>query len=389
MYCNNCGTEVPESAKFCQSCGWRLAAAEQAAAVSPDPAPPAPAPPAPVTAAATAATAEPAAPAPMFSAPTTPDEAEELIRLGYELFDMQRLDEARAAAVQVLNADFSSSSARYLLSLVLERKGDLQASIRQMQIVVSDNPRSQADVARLNSLRDKLAEKNKIASGVKQPPTVQRRVFDNRHAASGVLFGILVIAAVLLFMRFSGSGGESEAVVAAPPQTQQQPATGSVQTQAQRRPYDGSLFEGPPANAPSISPDPVRPVASAPVAPSRTAAPVATAPIPQPPAPRPTTPAAATAQPAQPSPAPASNRPAGTGTVTREPVRQPAERSGADYQKMAMEYQARGDTGKAVENYRLAKQAFTRQLNDPGRAREAQLGITSVNTSLRILGYRE
>lgn len=383
MFCSNCGKQVADGANFCQFCGSQTAHAAQpdndagaAVASVPDDAA--------VAAADPSAAAEQAAPESEAF-----DDVEKAVRDGYELFDLQRYDESRAIAIRLIR-NHDSIAGRVLLSLILHKQGDLEGAVRQMEVVVSQSPHSVGDRARLTALRKALSEQKKIASGQAQAPTVQLPILDKNHIVIGTAMGILAILAVLVAMLFPQLLGQADTRQNVVPQqpAAASPQQGLPQQQQQQPTAPGRLFEGQETNPQLYQP------AQRVTAPPRTTSP---APQPQPQAPagpvsNPAPGTANSAQPRQPVPAPPANtqptatRPSGSGSVTRQPApdNQPTY-SGAHYQRLADDFKSRGDRQNAVANYRLALQAFQRELRDSSTSNQAQHGINSVNIQLQLL----
>ncbi len=133
MYCTQCGTENSDQIRFCRQCGHRLQAQQAHSAV--------------------AVTDGPGAGQRVAGGNADMDDVGRLLDSAFELYDGGNVDQAMEICLAALRVYPDSVTGRSLLSAIYEKKGDLDAAIRQMERVVDMNPESTADVNRLEGLR--------------------------------------------------------------------------------------------------------------------------------------------------------------------------------------------------------------------------------------------
>ena len=153
MRCPKCGKESPDQARFCRSCGERLAVATEEAH------------------------------RPQI---LTPEErSRRLLEDAFRLSEEGKLQSAVHACQQAISLNPTSTSAHSLLGTLYERVGDRNGAIREYEQVLTLSPGSTVERRRLNELMGVAAAPEHIAVS---PRTA-------RMAATG---GFVVVALVLL-----------------------------------------------------------------------------------------------------------------------------------------------------------------------------------------------
>ncbi len=153
MRCPKCGNESPDQARFCRSCGERLAG-EAADAHAPR--------------------------------VLTPEErSRRLLEDAFRLSEEGRLQSAVHACQQAISINPTSTSAHSLLGTLYERVGDRDGAIREYEQVLTLSPGSTVERRRLNELMGVAAAPERVAIS---PRTA-------RMAATG---GFVVVALILL-----------------------------------------------------------------------------------------------------------------------------------------------------------------------------------------------
>jgi len=390
MYCTQCGTKNQDDSNFCAKCGTRLRMARSPLLVEEEPEP----------------------------QPVDEARVSRLLDRAFELYDNGNVEQAFEVCRAALRLNPDSVSGRSLLSTIYEKKGDLEAAIRQMERVVELNAESTADVNRLESLRKRqksakaAAEGQPAASGASTGPRVlSSQLLKNPRvlvAALAVAFVCIALAGIFSLMR--GRPASQQAMATAPPAgAQQAPAAGATQPgqtgdmvggSQPASPATGGVFDGlggptetsaaPRAEARQTQPverreipQPVRetPRAAATPAPAATPRPAAVRVVPQPapsvvttPAPQPRIRIIRETAPA-PSPTAEQPRPT-TGNGL----------SGRDYQKIAMDFKNSGDRVNAASNFHKAVEAYRAEAARGGGGFQAQQGIRTCQTELALLG---
>ena len=210
MYCTQCGTKNQDDSNFCAKCGTRLRMARSPLLVEEEPEP----------------------------QPVDEARVSRLLDRAFELYDNGNVEQAFEVCRAALRLNPDSVSGRSLLSTIYEKKGDLEAAIRQMERVVELNAESTADVNRLESLRKRqksakaAAEGQPAASGASTGPRVlSSQLLKNPRvlvAALAVAFVCIALAGIFSLMR--GRPASQQAMATAPPAgAQQTPATGATQ----------------------------------------------------------------------------------------------------------------------------------------------------------------
>jgi tetratricopeptide (TPR) repeat protein len=372
MYCTQCGAENADDSRFCRFCGHRL---------HPEGEKPA------------AGEAETAA----------PEQVSGLLARAFELLEAGRLDEAREVCLASLRLSPDSVTGRSLLAAIYERKGDLEAAIRQMERVVEMNPDSVADRNRLEDLRSRAGRAAATAprgpaAGLSLPEALKRA-----PVAAGL--GSAALALILLAIWLPGRARQNQAVTPPPPAvpaaTAPSPESPSLFGGAAApapTPGYGGLFEGT-GNAPQTDsqtpqnegrtetrPEAERPASQAP-------RPAPQPPQSPPPARTPATGGANLPAPATPAPPQASgNEP--RIVVTREPPPPPASMPpapprpaafGRELQLRAMELKAAGQREQAIATFRQAIKAYEREAASGGGGFEAQQGIRTCLDEIQLL----
>lgn len=356
MYCIQCGAKNPDDSNFCRKCGMDVRTLRSAA---------------------------------MDAPPDVPSEVDDeevgmMLERAYQYYDAGSLDLAFDAVRSALRANPESVAGRSLLSSIYERRGNLEAAIRQMERVVDSNPESSADINRLEALRLRARIEREEMEPVGSN-SVWVQSLSRSKVVAGAAVALLLVAAVMVFATRGGRPVDQEdTTVAATPPASQAPAA----TQPAVRPsgiVNSSLFpEGTTTTEGRVS---------SPPADNRSNVPA----VPQPPIPRPSAAQPAPAQPVQSSPPPVAQPAQPQPSITIRPSQPDAspapspgtaaparQMTGLDYQRAAMDYKARGDRENAIANFRRAIEAFRREAADDGQA--AQKGIRSCELELRLLG---
>ena len=153
MRCPKCGSDNPDQARFCRSCGERLAAV-----------------------------GEPAF-APRI---LTPEErSRRLLEDAFRLAEEGRLQTAIQSCQQAISLNPASTSAHSLLGTLFERIGDRDGAIREYEQVLTLSPGSTVERRRLNELMGVAAAPERIA-------------ITPRTARMAVTGGFVVVALVLV-----------------------------------------------------------------------------------------------------------------------------------------------------------------------------------------------
>ncbi len=384
MYCTQCGTENSDQSRFCRQCGHRLHAQQAHSAVE--------------------VTDGPGTGQRVAGENADLDDVGRLLDSAFELYDGGNVDQAMEICLAALRVYPDSVTGRSLLSAIYEKKGDLDAAIRQMERVVDMNPESTADVNRLDGLR--LRARLMASAGSEPSPAwmdTAREMLRRPGVLGGAVVGLaLLVLAVGFAMRprpDQGAALDVPAVVpGGAPAASQGPLFGST---PQSAPVSSGLFEGVGSQTSQAAPQEPRqqeppaqraqPVESAPPAPrpapeSRPAdmsRPVAPAPPAAP------TRAAIPADSTPPTPEPrisiTRTTPSGTSSGTAAPA---SPTTGRALQQQAMEYKRNGQTEQAIASFRKAIDAFRRDAASEGGGFEAQQGIRSCELELKLLGAR-
>lgn len=159
--CPKCGTESPDRARFCRSCGEPL---PQAAAGGPGAARPA--------------------------APTPEERARRLLEEAFRLSEEGKLLAAIQVCQQAVAINPGSTSAHSLLGTLYERQGDRDNAIREYEQVLTLSPGSTVERRRLNELMGVPAAREAAAA---VSPRVARLA-----VAGGALVAALVLVAAIL-----------------------------------------------------------------------------------------------------------------------------------------------------------------------------------------------
>ncbi len=153
MRCPKCGKENPTEARFCRSCGERLAAE---------------------------------GPEPFAPRILTPEErSRRLLEEAFRLSEEGRLQSAIHSCQQAISLNPTSTSAHSLLGTLYERVGDRDGAIREYEQVLTLSPGSTVERRRLNELMGVAAAPERVA-------------VTPRTARMAVTGGFVVVALVLV-----------------------------------------------------------------------------------------------------------------------------------------------------------------------------------------------
>ncbi len=365
MYCTQCGAKNPEDSNFCRSCGVRLRTIRPHVSVEPD------------------------------EVPLLVDE-EKVTRLldrAFELYDSGSVEQAFEVCRAALRLNPESVTGRSLLSTIYEKKGDLDAAIRQMERLVELNPESTADINRLAVLRDRLKSQNADETASEADGEVA--IFPAMPGAwrapaivTGALVVMVLLAVVVVRSRDQAPELVSSVVPADSAPTRSAPRNDSVFPNApvSSPTVSGSVFDGLDVGRPTSIAEP----ASRQQPPRESTSP-AQPPPPRPTVTRPTPPPTRTVD----SSPPAPTEPTPNVTITRAPPQETnttpprngtSSLSGKDYQRLAIDFKRKGDRANAAANFRKALDAFRSEAKHDGGGFQAQQGIRTCQLELKLLG---
>lgn len=325
--------------------------------------------------------------------PADESEASNQLSRAFDLYDEKKYDEAFEYCRAALRLNPDSGAGHSLLASLYEKKGNLEAAIRQMRRVIDLNPESQADKERLAHMEQRLQFLR--ADEEFTPPRREFSLaafFSNPRVLSLTSLAAVILLAAFLF---SDKGNQTELATTPPPPgaSTSGPARSVFEpaNPVQNVP-SGSLFEGAEtaaaptessaAVAPRASQPQPRPESSAPRRTETTAAPnAASQPAVQP----------SRTPPAPPAPPPSvriTRNPAPTAPPTTPPAVS-SRTGGSDYQRMAKQAQDNGDVESAKDYYRKAIAAYRQEAGSGGGAFVAQQGIRSSELALKLLDSPE
>lgn len=142
MFCVDCGTKNPESARYCKQCGRTMEPPEPSTA--PPPAEP--------------AQATPSAPPPELSPEQKKERADALHRSALRLFEHHEYEAAAAACTESLELAPDSVDAHALRSAIHENRGEIAEAIAEREAVLRLKPDSLDDKEKLEMLRAGVAQ---------------------------------------------------------------------------------------------------------------------------------------------------------------------------------------------------------------------------------------